>query len=353
MFSRTIVHRYIDPLDRVWLSTLERIGLRVERTDAAYATTNGRGTVYVGAPHTLDPDDCLAQILFHEVCHAIVQGEANREVPDWGLDNTTERDRFREHACLRLQAALAARHGLRRFLAPTTDYREFYDALPKDPFEGAQGDESIALARAALACADHGPWRTALAEALSATARIVAAARPFATDGDLLSEAPRFDEPRHPTGLTLGPLAERCGTCSWFVPFSREGRGRCRLVRARVGAPAPACLHWEGALDCTTCGACCREAYGAVEVNARELVVLRHPDLVERAGERMIVRREGPRCAALDTHDSRYNCRIYEDRPKTCRDFERGGRHCLDARQRVGLAPRIAIVKNAKASSPA
>ena len=34
----------------------------------------------------------------------------------------------------------------------------------------------------------------------------------------------------------------------------------------------------------------------------------------------------------------RYACSIYADRPQACRDFEAGGRHCLDARRRVGLS---------------
>ena len=34
---------------------------------------------------------------------------------------------------------------------------------------------------------------------------------------------------------------------------------------------------------------------------------------------------------------TRYHCTIYDDRPKTCRDFTLGGEHCLTARQRVGL----------------
>jgi Fe-S-cluster containining protein len=71
-----------------------------------------------------------------------------------------------------------------------------------------------------------------------------------------------------------------------------------------------------------------------------------------RQGHRWSLLRAGDRCAALEDgpppdHDGNaapiagaraYHCRIYEDRPRTCREFERGGRHCLTARRRVGLS---------------
>ena len=63
----------------------------------------------------------------------LVQGETGFGKRDWGLDNTSDRDVVREHATLRVQAFLAARHGLRRVLAPTTDFRAFWEALPADP----------------------------------------------------------------------------------------------------------------------------------------------------------------------------------------------------------------------------
>jgi len=35
---------------------------------------------------------------------------------------------------------------------------------------------------------------------------------------------------------------------------------------------------------------------------------------------------------------TRYQCTIYDDRPRTCRDFTLGSNHCLTARRRVGLS---------------
>ena len=135
MKARVSKHRYVDPLDQLWLATAARLGFRVERGDSVYASTNGRGVMTLGTHETLDQDDCLAQMIFHECCHWLVEGEETRRAPDWGLDNVTDRDVPREMACLRLQAFLADRHGLRAVLAPTTDFREFHDALPADPFE--------------------------------------------------------------------------------------------------------------------------------------------------------------------------------------------------------------------------
>jgi Fe-S-cluster containining protein len=84
-------------------------------------------------------------------------------------------------------------------------------------------------------------------------------------------------------------------------------------------------------------------------------MVWKQPDLVMRNGHRFEVCRDGDRCAALVEERSEaaaresetiappvarlFTCRVYDDRPRACRDFEAGGRHCLVARRRVGLSP--------------
>ena len=134
----------------------------------------------LGTDDTLDADDCLAQMIFHELCHSLVQGPAGLRERDWGLDNLSDQDTEREHATLRVQASLAQEYGLRRVLGPTTDFRGFYDALPSDPLEGAsQAERDWALA--GLARVATAPWSPHLREALSATQRVVAAAAPFAS----------------------------------------------------------------------------------------------------------------------------------------------------------------------------
>ena len=80
----------------------------------------------------------------------------------------------------------------------------------------------------------------------------------------------------------------------------------------------------------------------------RDPVVWKQPGLVVREGHRFSLLRAGTgarrwrwsrtRTAGQRTAAPRYHCRIYEDRPRTCREFEPGGRHCLAARRRVGLS---------------
>jgi hypothetical protein len=190
--TRRVGHCYLDPLDQIWLTTAQRIGLRVERSGEVYASTDGAGTLRIGAGDTLDADDCLAQMILHELCHALVEGPGSFTRPDWGLENVDARDVAREHACLRTQATLAGRHGLRALLAPTTDYRAFYDQLAEDalaplPANAALAvpdDPSIALARAALARAHEPPWAPHLEAALRATQAIAGIVASFATDAD-------------------------------------------------------------------------------------------------------------------------------------------------------------------------
>ena len=136
---------------------------RCRAHEDAYATSDGRGGIAIGATETLDGDDALAQLVFHELCHAITEGEASLRQPDWGLDNVPEHV-VREHACLRLQARLSDRFGLRAVMAPTTPYRDYYAALPRRSAArrgrrrrrgGARGRGVRALRRIGVARADR------------------------------------------------------------------------------------------------------------------------------------------------------------------------------------------------------
>jgi hypothetical protein len=174
---------YHDPLDRIWLATARLLGFSIARTRDAYATSDGKGQILIGTAETLDGDDSLAQLILHELCHAITQAPEGLALPDWGLANTDDRDRDREHACLRLQARLLRTYGLERLLAPTTEYRTFYDALGDDPLMEAGGegedDPSVALARQAFARASSPPWHEPLDAALAATAALLRLVAPF------------------------------------------------------------------------------------------------------------------------------------------------------------------------------
>ncbi|MDQ3333961.1 MAG: YkgJ family cysteine cluster protein [Myxococcota bacterium] len=328
--ARDITHRYIDPFAQIWLGAARRIGLRVERTPDAYAATDGGGTLAIGNDKTLDADDSLAQMIFHELCHSLVEGEDSFRKPDWGMDNTGLDHDWREHACLRTQWVLAGRHGLRGVFAPTTDFRAFWDALSGDVLAD-RTDPSVQSAIAAIRRAEHPPWAPHLNLALAASARIAAEAAAFTPEPDVLWTAVTA-RPRHPTGLHAGDASGTCGTCAW-----RTNASKCRQADKRVDATWPACERYEAALDCQDCGACCRAAYHSVEVKPRDPVVKKQPSFIVVRDTYLEIRREGDRCAALQG-ESRYHCVIYDDRPKTCRDFTLGSAHCLTARRRVGLS---------------
>lgn len=137
-----------------------------------------------------------------------------------------------------------------------------------------------------------------------------------------------------------------CADCVWFrAPGCalRAGDGESPAPR---DADDPGCDHHRRALDCTACGACCREAYDSVPVAPDDAVLTEHPDLVRTHGDGWVDLHRvpsatgcGSRCAAL-MGDGPYLCRIYAHRPATCRDVEPGGEGCLFARRRVGLSPK-------------
>jgi hypothetical protein len=165
-------HTYLDPLDAIWLTVAARIGFRVERSGEVYASTDGKGVMTIGSPSTLDPDDCLAQMILHELCHSLVEGPSSLAAADFGLDNESARDVIREHACLRLQAWLTGKYGLRGVLAPTTDFRSYYDSLSDDPLlEGP--DPATGHAKLGVARSEDPPWAPHLQEGLEATAKIL------------------------------------------------------------------------------------------------------------------------------------------------------------------------------------
>ncbi len=178
--TRVIECGYEDPLDLVWVRTAARMGMELQRSAEVYAAWDGAGCLRIADSASMDADDCLAQLVFHEMCHALVEGPDAWAMPDWGLSNRDERHLTREYACHRLQAALADRYGLRRFLAVTTDHRAHYDALPSDTLStsGTQGPERDAAIEAAVIGwerAQGEPWVGPLSAALQATAEIAKA----------------------------------------------------------------------------------------------------------------------------------------------------------------------------------
>ena len=190
-WERPIHSRYVDPVELVWLSAARRLGLVVRRDDSIFSMTDGAGLLALGPRAELDPDDTLAQMVFHELCHWITNGLDSYRQRDWGFP-LDDPDDLREYACQRMQAALADDHGLRRFFGPTGMFREYYDQIPADPF--APLDSSP---REAWICADGRrayedalgePWGPTLTQALRTTAEIHRLVRPFL--GDYQTELP-------------------------------------------------------------------------------------------------------------------------------------------------------------------
>jgi hypothetical protein len=180
-YDRPIPGRYLDPVDLVWLATARRLGLTVRRAAEVYACTDGHGTLTMSVRSELDPDDSVAQMVFHEVCHWLVNGRETFHEQDWGFPLDWDED-WRELACQRVQCALADQHGLRRLLASTGSYRPYYDRLgdPMTPLDDSEAEQRIvAAARVGLARAAEAPWVGVLDAALVATGAIARLVRPF------------------------------------------------------------------------------------------------------------------------------------------------------------------------------
>lgn len=340
--------------DEVWLHAARTLGIKVVRSSDVYASWDGNGTLTLASDEYLDPDDCLAQMLFHELCHLLVSGEQARNKPDWGLDNTSPKDLVYEYATNRLQAALAQAYGLRTFMGVTTMWRPYYDALPRDPL--APGDDAaIALAKEGLERARKAPYRDVLHQALAATEALANELRATQPANSLW----RVTRGAHPAGFRLHDAASlRCGDCAWAIP--RRGKLECRQTRQgcrpnayrleaegtrteiRLERAQQACEYFEAPLtqhDCFTCGACCHRGFDVVEVGPKERFAELHPQLIEaRSAERCVVPRPGGRCVALQgtgRTDEPYLCRHYDERPRSCADFELAGDACLIARRRA------------------
>lgn len=350
--ARHVTHRYQDPLDLVWLAGAARLGIRVERSAEVYASWDGSSVLTLSTPDDFDPDDSLAQLIYHEICHSLVAGPRGQRLPDWGLSNTDDSDLVYEHACHRVQAALAAPYGLRDFFAVTTEWRPYWDALPRDPL--ADGDDpAIAIAREGYRRAQLEPMSSVLGEALERTARLAAIVRELPLEADALWTLAKG---RHPSGLLMETTPRgTCGECAWAHGRNgthrdsvAHGRGglRCRRSapnpddRAAVEPRWPGCESFElplAAASCRGCGACCREGYDRVELRRGEAVRKRHPALITVDGKVAYIGRPDGKCRALSEADGCYTCEIYADRPKACAELEPGGDACLSARRRVGL----------------
>lgn len=171
-WERPVVSRYTDPLELVWYATARRLGLTIRRNPHIFSMTDGTGLLELGPRESLDADDTAAQQIFHELCHWITNGVETFHERDWGFAVTDEED-WREFACLRLQAWLNDRYGLRGMFGPTGIYRQYYDRLPADPFAPLDGPDEAQICAHARVSAERAlgaPWAGPLGDALAATA---------------------------------------------------------------------------------------------------------------------------------------------------------------------------------------
>lgn len=140
--QRQITKSYRDPLDLVWLCCIESLGWQLARSHELFASWDGKKTLTLGEASDLDPDDSLAQLILHELCHALIEGREGWSKRDWGLENIDHRHLVNELACHRLQASLADRVQLRSFFAVTTDWRCYYDQIPPT-WDQAQDEQAL------------------------------------------------------------------------------------------------------------------------------------------------------------------------------------------------------------------
>lgn len=175
---RKIKRQYTDALDVVWTTAASRLGFQVIRSNEVFASSDGKGTITLSTQGEFDADDSLAQLIFHELCHAIVEGPESLHKRDWGLKNTDESDLIREHACHRVQAALSQQFGLREFFGVTTEWRSYYDSLPVDPLQ-ISSDPASQIAAKAMERFIESSWRSEIEQALTATAMIAGVVKEF------------------------------------------------------------------------------------------------------------------------------------------------------------------------------
>ncbi|MCA9057890.1 MAG: hypothetical protein KDA85_05305 [Planctomycetaceae bacterium] len=169
--ARKISRHYSDPLDLIWIDAARQLGIEIRRSNEVFASWDGQHTLTLGTPETLDPDDSLAQLIFHELCHAVCEMPDGLTLPDWGLQSDNPEHRVREYACLRLQAALADQFQLRTLMASTTVYRRYFDRIPTDALCD-DGDPAVTMARAAHIRLLQSTWFPVLSQALQRTADI-------------------------------------------------------------------------------------------------------------------------------------------------------------------------------------
>ena len=131
-----------------------------------------------------------------------------------------------------------------------------------------------------------------------------------------------------------------------LLPAQLPTDGLSNWVRKNVVTPPDVPIP-----DCMTCGACCIY-FPSVGVRPDEAVSPGdYWDITTGEGDAAIlvdryVRRDGETlaCSCLEGQPGvNVTCRIYESRPKMCRDFEAGSDRCHAIRRSCGLEPFLTL----------
>lgn len=178
------VYARLATVDALWIDLMATVGARVVRDRSCFVAYDGEGKLRLAPDADLDPDDSIAALLLHELCHLAVVGERAIHTVDWGLPyvdsggDPGSSGLAEEYAALRMQYALAASVGLADALHPTTEHRRYYDALrDQQPSSEQQLDAtfqpadalSIRKAEAGMRWLREQPWCNQLVGALAAT----------------------------------------------------------------------------------------------------------------------------------------------------------------------------------------
>jgi hypothetical protein len=105
-------------------------------------------------------------------------------------------------------------------------------------------------------------------------------------------------------------------------------------------------------VECTECAVCCfstLERYVEVKGSDYARLGAAAERLVHFIGNRAYMRMIDGHCAALavDVENRRFRCTVYDGRPATCRDLERGSPACLGERVTKRERPLLSIARKA------
>jgi hypothetical protein len=99
--------------------------------------------------------------------------------------------------------------------------------------------------------------------------------------------------------------------------------------------------------ECLACGACCfsqLDTYVRVSGDDYARLAQHAEALTVFIGNRCYMRMEHGHCAALEVSPGRLACRIYAQRPETCRDLARSSPSCDAERQQKAPRVRLAVL---------